>query len=162
MPALQGTIWAAMVCFAVGESGRAFTRPGEAAPRWAWWIFTLGLVLAIVHTLLAFDAVHHWSHADAVRSTAAQTEAMFGAAVGGGIYVNYVFFAVWLADAVWWKMAPAGYERPALAVWGLRAFYMLIIFNGIVVFVDGMRRIAGLVIVTWLARIWSPGARPAA
>jgi hypothetical protein len=162
MSALQATIWTAVVCFAIGESGRAFARRGEPAPRWAWLIFTFGFALALVHTLLAFDIVHHWSHADAVRSTAAQTEAMFGVAVGDGIYVNYVFFAVWLADAIWWRLAPSGYERPALAVWTLRAFYMVIIFNGIVVFVDGARRIFGLVIVTWLARIWSPGARAAA
>lgn len=159
MVALQATIWGAMLCFAVGESGRAFTRPREATPPWAWWIFSFGLVLALVHTVLAFDVVHHWSHADAIRNTADQTEAVFGVPVGRGIYGNYLFFAVWLADAVWWRMAPAGYERPPVVTWTMRAFYMLVIVNGVVIFVDGARRIAGLALVTWLARIWSPGAR---
>ena len=78
--------------------------------------------------------------------------------VGSGVYVNYVFFAVWLADALWWKAAPAGYARPQSVTWLLRAFYMIIIVNGAVVFVEGVRRIFGLVIVSWLARLWSPGA----
>jgi hypothetical protein len=158
MTALQATIWIALLCFAVGESGRVFTRRGQAPPRWAWWLFTAGALLAIAHTLLAFATVHRWSHADAVLDTAAETNAVFGVSFGAGIYVNYLFFAVWLADALWWRFAAAGYQRPASITWILRAFYMVIIFNAVVVFVDGARRLAGLVLVSWLARIWSPGS----
>lgn len=156
--AMQATIWIALVFFAAGESGRAFASRRAKPPAWAWWIFVTGLVLGIAHTLLAFDVVHNWSHADAVAATAAQTQAVFGVEVGSGVYVNYVFFAVWLADALWWKAAPAGYARPQSVTWLLRAFYMIIIVNGAVVFVEGVRRIFGLVIVSWLARLWSPGA----
>jgi len=93
-----------------------------------------------------------------VASTAAQTHAVFGVDAGAGIYVNYLFFIVWLADALWWRMAPDGYRRPPAITWTLRAFYMVIIFNATVVFVDGLRRLFGLVIVSWLARVWSPAA----
>ena len=155
MGALYATIWVSMLLFAVGESGRAFTRRGADPPAWAWWAFTAGLALAVIHTVLAFSSVHQWSHADAVRSTALQTEAIYGVAFGAGVYVNYVFLAAWLADAWWWRAAPPGYVRPAGAVWALRAFYMVIIFNAAVVFAAGLRRIGGLILVSWLARVWS-------
>ena len=156
--ALQATIWISLICFSVGETGRAFTAGRAKPPAWAWWTFTAGLLLAISHTLIAFGAVHNWSHADAISATAVQTQEKFGVRVGGGVYVNYLFFAVWLGDAWWWKAAPAGYARPRAITWLLRAFYMLIIVNGAVVFVDGVRRVFGLVVVSWLARLWSPGA----
>jgi hypothetical protein len=156
MFALYLTIWLALALFAIGETGRAFARH-RSPPGWAWWAFTLGLVLAIIHTLLSFDIVHNWVHDDAVRATAMQTEAMFGVSVGWGVYVNYLFFAVWLADAWWWRSAPAGYLRPPAVTWTLRAFYMVVIFNAAVIFAVGWRRLLGLVLVSWLSRAWSAG-----
>jgi hypothetical protein len=87
-----------------------------------------------------------------------QTAAVYGVPVGAGVYVNYLFVAAWLADAWWWRASPRGYVRPPAAVWALRAFYLLIIVNAAVVFADGLRRLAGLVLVSWLVRIWMPGA----
>jgi hypothetical protein len=154
--AVYSTIWISLLLFAIGETGRTHTRPGTAPPSWAWYAFFAGWLLAIVHTLLAFGVIHDWNHDDAVRNTALQTEAMFGIAFGGGLYVNYVFFAVWLADAVWWRTAPA-LVRPVWATVALHAFYMVIIFNAAVVFAPGVRRIFGAVLVSWLARLWAPG-----
>ena len=157
MTAVFATIWVALVLFVAAESGRAFSPPGKKLPSWVWWTFVAGWALAIVHTLLAFGVVHGWSHDDAVASTARQTKAMFGRPFGAGVYVNYLFFAVWLADAWWWRAAPAGYVRPAAATWMLRAFYMVMIVNAAVIFVPGVRRYFGLLLVSWLARIWAPG-----
>lgn len=157
MPALYVTIWLALVLFAVGETGRSFHRR-EPPPAWAWWAFTLGLVLAVAHTILAFDVVHNWIHDDAVAATAQQTKAMLGVSVGWGVYVNYLFFAVWLADAWWWRATPDPAGRPAAVTFSLRAFYLLIIFNGAVVFAAGPRRLLGLAIVSWLVRVWSRDA----
>ena len=155
MAALYGTIWVSLLLFAAGESGRSLTPRGAAPPRWAWWTFAGGLALSVAHTLLAFGTVHQWSHADAVRSTAIQTAAIYGVAFGAGVYVNYVFLAAWLADAWWWRSSPPGHVRPAAAVWALRAFYMVIIFNAAVVFAGGLRRVVGLALVSWLARLWT-------
>jgi hypothetical protein len=160
MLALYSTIWIGLALFALGETGRSFPDRGGRPRRWAWWIFVIGLVFTIVHTLLAFDVVHNWVHADAVRSTAMQTDAVFGMAVGWGVYVNYAFLVVWLADAWWWRVAPAGYVRPGAVTWALRAFYMIMIFNGAVVFAAGARRLLGLAIVGWLCVAWAFG-RPA-
>ena len=149
------TIWLALLLFAAGETGRSFVRRGARPPAWAWWAFTSGLVLATAHTVLAFDIVHNWVHDDAVGATAQQTEAILGVRVRWGVYVNYVFYAVWLADAVWWRAAPDLSRRPAAVTWTLRAFYMVIIVNAAVVFAAGARRILGLLLVSWLARVWS-------
>ena len=160
MLALYLTIWLALLLFVIGETGRTRTGHGSAPPSWAWWTFTLGLALAVGHTLLSFGIVHGWAHDDAVRATAAQTEQVFGVAVGWGVYVNYLFFAVWFADVVWWRLAPRHYVRPAMSSWALRAFYFIVIFNAAVVFAAGPRRVLGLAIVGWLTLIWSrDGAR---
>ena len=157
MVALYVTIWIALVLFAAGESRRSLAAPGTKPPPWAWWAFTCGLLLAVVHTLIAFGVVHHWTHSDAERSTAMQTQAVFGVQAGWGVYVNYVFLAVWLADAWWWRAAPQD-VRPRAITWGLRAFYAVIVFNAAVIFAAGLRKLLGVLIVSWLARVWSATA----
>ena len=158
MLALYVTIWLALLLFVAGETGRSVARRTRP-PAWAWWAFTLGLVLALVHTALAFDVVHHWVHADAVLATARQTDAVFGVAVGWGVYVNYLFYCVWAADAAWWRRSPDLWLRPALVTTILRGFYLLIIVNAAVIFAAGPRRILGILMVSWLVRIWAFSSR---
>jgi len=155
MLALYLTIWTGLTLFVVGETGRSFARASGPAPSWSWWAFSAGLLLTILHTVLAFDVVHNWVHDDAVRRTALQTEAVFGVAVGWGVYVNYAFLATWFADALWWRAAPDGQGRSAALTWTLRAFYLVMIVNGAVVFANGARRLLGLALVTWLCVCWS-------
>ena len=156
MLALYLTIWVALTMFVAGETGRTLSRDSRP-PAWAWWAFSIGLVLALVHTGLAFEQVHHWVHADAVNATARQTAAVFGVAVGWGVYVNYVFYAVWLIDAAWWRRSPELSRRPAAVTWSLRAFYLLIILNAAVIFAAGPRRILGMLLVIWLVALFSLG-----
>lgn len=158
MLSLYATIWLALVLFVIGETGRSAARRTRP-PEWAWWSFTLGLVLALVHTGLAFDLVHNWVHADAVLATAQQTDAVFGVAVGWGVYVNYLFYGIWAADAAWWRRSPHVWHRPALVTWMLRAFYLVIIVNAAIIFAAGPRRVIGVLIVSWLARVWAFSSR---
>ena len=151
------TIWTAVLLFVTGETGRAYTPAHRKPPRWAWWCFFGGCLVAIVHTILAFAIVHHWSHADAVNDTIRLTREMYGVDLPAALYMNYVFLAVWLADALWWAAAPPGYVRPAVAVWLLRGFYTIYLFNALVVFSHEWRRILGVVLMSWLARLWSRG-----
>jgi hypothetical protein len=160
MLALYLTIWLALALFVAGESGRALARNGRA-PRWAWWTFTLGLVLALVHTAIAFAVVHNWVHEDAVRATARQTEDVFGVTVGWGVYVNYVFYGAWLADVIWWRRSGNPHTRPAAITWTLRGFYLVIILNAAVIFAVGPRRALGVLMVGWLAAVWAIGSRRA-
>ncbi len=151
------TIWVALAFFVAGEAGRSLAGRGSP-PRWAWWIFSAGAVLAIVHTLLAFAVVHDWVHDDAVRNTALQTQAVYGLAIGWGVYVNYLFLAVWLADAWCWRshsITGSTSRYRASIRWTLRAFYALIIVNAAVVFAAGPRRLLGILVVGGLAAIWA-------
>ena len=152
MPAVYITIWIALCLFTVGELGRARSL---RATGWPWRISALGLALALIHTLLAFDIVHDWSHDDAVLNTATQTAQVFGTAVGWGVYVNYVFFAVWLLDLAWWRRDGGMDRRRRGTAVTLQAFYFVIIVNAAVIFTAGWRRLAGLVVVILLASAWT-------
>ena len=152
MPALYITIWIALGLFTAGELGRA------RSPRttgWAWHASALGLTLALVHTALAFDIVHRWSHDDAVLNTAMQTGRVFGTEVGWGVYVNYLFFLVWLADLAWWRRDGGVDGRPRGAAVALQAFYFVIIVNAAVIFALGWRRLVGTVLVILLVTAWA-------
>jgi hypothetical protein len=155
------TIWMALALFVLGEAGRAEgDRPikGTGAVRGlslflrrrARTVSAAGLALALLHTVLAFDVFHDWSHADAVRSTAQQTQAVFGVRFGAGLFVNYLFFAVWCLDLILWRPV----SPPSPAIWLARGFYLLIIVNGAVVFASDWRRAAGIVIVAALIAAW--------
>lgn len=150
------TIWAALTLFVLAEAGRG-RGVSPFLRRRARTLSAAGFALAITHTLLAFDVFHRWSHADAVQQTAQQTADVFGIRFGAGVYVNYVFFLVWLADVILWTPArPATYNT-----WLIRAFYLLIIFNGAIVFASGWRRIAGAILVAALCLAWKPMPRSA-
>jgi hypothetical protein len=150
MSAAEGAVFAtiagAVVCWAAGEALQS---------RAAW---ALGALLALLHALLAFLVFYGWSHEVARVSTMRQTEALTGIRFGGGIYVNYLFLVVWLADAAWWWVSPrsraARSRAVALAVHG---FIFFIMVNGAVVFADGLARLLGgaavsVVAVAWLRR----------
>ncbi len=119
-----------------------------------------GAVLMWAHVAAAFAAAHDWSHAAAVRETARQTQALTGIDWGGGVWVNYLFAAVWTADALWWCLRPAGYAaRPRRLDVGVTAFLGFIAVNGAVVFEDGATRWVGVACCGLLAAAWSVDRR---
>ena len=156
MPSLYVTIWLALWLFAAGEMGRARV---PAWVGWPWYASATGLAFAIVHTVLSFAVVHGWSHADAVRNTAIQTDAVFGVPFGAGVYVNYVFFAVWLLDLAWWRRAGGVHQRSRALTLAFHAFYLLIIVNAAVVFAVSWRRLLGGILVLVLLAAWHAGDR---
>lgn len=155
--ALYSTIWLALALFTLAEAGKRPWSHRGTAPAWAWRTWLLGAGLCTLHIALAFAARHDWSHASAVRETARQTAAVYGVNWGGGVYVNYVFLIAWWIEALWWRRSPADYfgRRPTIT-WALRAFYMVIIVNAVVVFASVERRALGAVLVGALAWVWRP------
>jgi len=143
---LIGTIWLALVGFVAGEHGKA------RQARWARGVWTAGAVLCAVPMAIAFVAVHGGSRAAMVADTARQTARVYGLDWGGGAYVNLVFLACWLAEAAWWSVAPAAYDRrPRWMAWLVGACYFVVILNGAVIFTRGVARLAGLTLVgAWL------------
>jgi hypothetical protein len=156
--ALYGTIWLALAAFVAGEAGKR-RRP---VPRWAWTISLAGVLLCVAHIAVALGHHHHWNHDAAVAETARQTAAVYGVAWRGGVYVNYVFVAVWLAELWRWRTRPAEHFAPSRAAWwAVRAFYFVIILNGAVVFASPRTRIAGVVLTVALFLIWADGSTSA-
>jgi hypothetical protein len=138
------SISVSVLCWAVGEGMRS---------RGAWMA---GALLALTHSIAAFAAFYQWSHATAERLTTEQAVRLTGATFTGGIYVNYLFLAVWLGDAAWWSIRPAAYEtRPRAVSFAIRAFIFVIVVNGAIVFADGMARAVGIAGVAFviLARV---------
>jgi hypothetical protein len=94
-------------------------------------------------------------------ATAQQTRAVFGIGWGGGVYVNYLFLAVWAGEVLWWWLNPRGYfGRPAWIILATRAFYFAVLLNAAVIFVPNARRFAGLVLIGLLLWAWRPSWKP--
>jgi len=140
-PAIRATAWLAVAAWAVGWP-RAWR--GSGAWMWGW-----GAAAAAFHVAVALHVGHGWSHADAVRHTAEVS------GVGAGVWVNYAFVAVWLADAAWLAVGRESYRRrPRGVAWGVHGFLAFVVVNAAIVFAPGWR--VGL---TWamliaLAAIW--------
>ena len=150
------TIWTALLLYAAGEYGRT-RRPAAA---WARPVWTLGAAAYLAHVAAAFATHHAWSHTAAYAYTAARTDALLGLAWGGGLWVNYAFTVLWVGEALWWQMRPAGYARRA-PPWkpAVRGAFLFMIVNGAVVFVEGPGRWLGVAIVAALVAIWRADAR---
>ncbi len=132
---------------------------GLTSPRIACWkrrIWTLGCAALWLHVAAAFQFIHHWSQAEALRQTAEQTQNLTGWSWGGGIYINYVFAAFWLWTVIRWRrLAPA--SQSSAEFWTLHAIFAFMMFNATVVFGPLYWRFisvgfAGLAITTWIIR----------
>lgn len=103
-------------------------------------------LMLVAHVAAAFHFAHGWSHEDAYRHTAAT------AGVGEGLYVNYLFVAVWGADAVWLAISPRSYAaRPRWVGWAVHGFLGFIVLNATVVFGSTAARVVGIVVALGLA-----------
>ena len=155
---LYWMVWLSLVAFAAGELAKSRGYVG------AWSISATGAILLAAHIVVAMAVRHGWSHALAVEATARQTSDVFGLNWGGGVYVNYVFAVVWIAELFVWRQWPEGYAlQPLWIKWSLRAFYAVIIVSAAVIFATGWRRWMGAAIlaglaISWIARFQRPTA----
>lgn len=142
-------VWLSLAAFAVGELAKSRRYAG------AWSISAIGAILLTVHIVLAMAVRHGWSQASALEATARQTNDMFGLNWGGGVYVNYLFALVWIAELFVWRQWPEGYaSRPGWMKWSLRAFYFVIIASAAVIFATDWRRWMGAAILAVLVASW--------
>ncbi|HUQ91903.1 MAG TPA: hypothetical protein VM120_09485 [Bryobacteraceae bacterium] len=108
-----------------------------------WW--SVGCACLLTHAASAFHYVHHWSHREAYIATARQTADFFPVSFGGGIYLNYVFTLLWVADAVWWWRGLLRYRtRPSWITGSIHGFLAFLFFNATVVFGQGWIPWAGV------------------
>ena len=132
--ALYATIWTALALLAAA----ALTGNRRA--------YGAGAILAIIHVLIALGSTYGWDHDLAVQETARQAAEVYGFAWRGSIYVSYAFLVVWAIDA--WR-------GPLITrSWLVRAFFLLIIVNGAVVFASPIGRVPGVAVVVALIWAW--------
>jgi hypothetical protein len=128
-------------------------RPGQGEPARRLW--TVALALTLVHAALAFDVKYQWSHEAALMDTARRTVAVTGMVWGGGIFVNDLFLMLWLADALWWWIAPVAYVRRPVALERTRSVLFLFMFvNGAIVFASNIARVVGIPSVAAVCIAW--------
>lgn len=145
------TIHAALTLYAISLIVRITKRDVDrpsALVRWSW---TLGFVAFAAHMICAFHFYHDWSHAAAYDATGRDTEELFGVNWGGGLYFNYAFSVVWLADVLrlWMRRPQAAWARYALHL-----FMFFIAFNATVVFESGIVRRVGIALTSVLVALW--------
>ena len=133
----------------------------ERGRSWARILWTLGLAFFLVHVAAAFHVFYDWSHAVGFAETARQTRELTGFESGYGLYLNYLFTGVWLADATYWWLS--GLERyaarPAWITFLVHGFFLFMIVNGAVVFVKGPARWLGSALLVALVGAWWCGRR---
>jgi hypothetical protein len=149
----------ATAAWAVGE---ALMRRSPASDRLARSFWTMGIVLALIHVVLAFQFVYAWNHEAAVAATVRQAADRFGWGWRGGIYANYVFLALWLADVCWWWLAAASHASRSLRLETARLLLFAFMFlNGAVVFASGHGRLVGIASLTLVLLAAPARRRPA-
>ena len=117
-------------------------------------MWTIGCVAMLAHVVAAFHYTHRWSQMDAIESTAKKTEHLIGIAFGEGLYFNYLFLLVWIADVLFWWQRPERYEtRPVWLKYGIHGYLFFIAFNGAVIFESGVTRVGGSVAIVIFAAI---------
>lgn len=123
-------------------------------------LWSAGVVVYLAHVAAAFHLVHGWSHQAALVETARQTRELFGIESGFGLWFNYLFTVVWLADAAWWWIDEPGYrDRSAWVSGAVHGFIGFMFFNGAVVFARGPSRWIGLAATVLLPLVWMRSRR---
>ncbi len=108
-------------------------------------LWTIACGFYLLHVASAFQFYHHWSHAAAYAETARQTAQVFGIDWGGGLYFNYAFTVIWIADAIWWWQAGlVAYRERRRMNAAVHWFLAFMFFNATVVFASGWTRWTGV------------------
>lgn len=149
------TIWLAMGGAALGACLQFAFRNHPKPQTFARAAWTIGVLALLAHVACAYHFYHHWSQASAYQETARQTAEVFNLNWGGGVYVNYAFIVLWLADVFWWWRGVDAYnQRPRAWVLMWQGFFLFMVFNATVVFKTGAMRWIGLILCIGMAAIW--------
>lgn len=124
----------------------------DAAGRRGRGLWTLTAVLFLVHGVIAMTIAHGGSHQAAILDTARKTDDLLGVPIGVGLYFNYVFIGILLADSIWWLVAPQRRaHRPAWVGVLLHAFVAFMVINGAIVFANSPLRWIALMALAAIA-----------
>ena len=126
------------------------------------WLWTIGCFSYVIHVILAFHFVHNWSHDQAWQHTAIETDRMTGIGRGEGLWVNYLFTVVWLADVLrlWAAHLHAKDLNRTMSLL-VHMFIGFIVFNATVVFGAAIYRYLAIPVAILLGWAWYQGRRSA-
>lgn len=140
---VRWTVRIALALYVVALLLRSRRRPGNETT--ARLLYTTGCAFFLAHLIAAFHFAHDWSHADALAETALQTKELVGWNSGLGLYLNYLFAAVWLFDAAWWNLSPKSYTTRLKPIdYLVHGFLGFIAVNATVIFETGPTRWIGV------------------
>jgi len=152
--AVSGTIRLALaLCAAAAFAGLLCwdNETMRAAFRGLW---TAGLVFYLLHVAAAFHFVHGWSHAHAYAHTSERTAELTGWRFGGGLWVNYLFSALWMlhAAALWASSAKTFRPSAVGLIW--YGLFLFMVVNGAIVFAAGPTRWLSTAALLVLGLLW--------
>ena len=138
------TIRISLLCYATVLAAQLKGQQSDKSRDLRRWIWTAGCLFFLAHVVCAFHFHHDWSHSKAVQHIADVTEDKLGWAFGGGVYFNYLFGLLWVADAGWmWVSFPSYENRSRGARVGFHVYMMFIAINGTIFFESGPIRWVG-------------------
>ncbi len=156
---MRWTVRVAVVMVLIRAAYRLRNRPALSIPtRIECWLWGCGLLAYLAHVALAFHYVHGWSHHDAWQHTADETARVTSIRRGDGLWVNYLFTAIWLGDLG--RLAWAHFRRrPTSRRFDLAIFFLFtfMIFNATVVFGSAFYRILAIPAAALLGWSWWAG-----
>jgi hypothetical protein len=126
--------------------------------RWTW---TIGCGIYLIHVLIAFHLLHAWSHTAAYEHVMKRTQEMIGIASGIGLYVNYAFGVLWIADVLMWWRRLDWSDRP-VPYRTVQSVFAFLIIQATVVFGPWLWMPVSAAVVVLLAALWSTRRRIAA
>ncbi len=152
------TMWTIRISLAFYFLGEGTRLAAKNRHKWcclARGFWTTGCTGLLAHVASAFHFFHDWSHEAAYQNTARQTSELLGSGWGGGIYFNYAFILLWVADVLWWwrRLDPCQ-RRPPITGMTLHGCLFFMVFNATVVFEEGMTRWAGILGSLALMCLW--------
>lgn len=154
------TIWIAIGGYVTSAAIYLRWRESAIWQSQARWASTVGCAALVLHTISAFHFYHDWSQASAYREVERQTAEVTGSAFGGGLFVNYAFLALWMAEVVWWWRGLETYrQRHRLITAAWHGLFIFMLFNATVVFKTGWVRWLGAGLCAVLFLLWLRGSR---
>ncbi|MFK8113143.1 MAG: hypothetical protein AB8B91_13125 [Rubripirellula sp.] len=129
--------------------------PVAAPGRAACWVWSIGCAASLFHVSLAFHFVHDWSHRAAWNHTAAETMKLVGVQRGDGLWVNYAFSLIWVADCIrLWKANFRGKSTSSRLDCLVFCLFLFIVVNATVVFGPAFYRPIAIVAILLAAILW--------
>ena len=124
---IRGTAQLVVACYVGRLCIDAAGRRDITSQRVARWLWTTGCLVFALHVAVAFHYQHGWSHAAAFEHVRLRTLRETGWDSGVGLYVNYAFGLLWLADTLlwWWRLDWPEKRVPYWTVQSSFAFLML-------------------------------------